>query len=470
MSVTDVAPAGQAPGRPPRRIQDFIFARELAEVYLLLDHVSGRSDKSLAMAFDGDPQKGADIIKKVCNIGWPANPPESLNGESAATLLMAKDRLNYAAKPANGASIAFTILVAGDDEVIARRRASWRRWFGRLFPFGPARPPEPSENVPNTYWEADLPSRTSLAERAYPGLVATAGKFNRRIKYLVFLLFIWLILTCLLSWNIAAGRTALARLDAAKTTLAATEKRIAEIEAGESAKRQQAPPGAPAGNQLAAATLVQRYCEHPQTLPRLRLESGVAVDQFENSAQYQICDERRDEKTHVEIVRADVSAWLNSWNWVTVASSALCGSWCLLENNWQDGKVPPSRFDVWAAIIAEVLATAVLPICYGFLGAGAAVVRSIYAKMRESLLSPRDLTLAWGQLALGAVIGACIGLFVSPTSGGPQGVALISGASTLSLAALSFIAGFGVESVFVALESLIRRIFNVSPQPAQVGP
>jgi hypothetical protein len=205
-------------------------------------------------------------------------------------------------------------------------------------------------------------------------------------------------------------------------------------------------------------------------LPRLRLESGVAVDQFENSAQYQICDERRDEKTHVEIVRADVSAWLNSWNWVTVASSALCGSWCLLENNWQDGKVPPSRFDVWAAIIAEVLATAVLPICYGFLGAGAAVVRSIYAKMRESLLSPRDLTLAWGQLALGAVIGACIGLFVSPTSGGPQGVALISGASTLSLAALSFIAGFGVESVFVALESLIRRIFNVSPQPAQVGP
>jgi hypothetical protein len=38
--------------------------------------------------------------------------------------------------------------------------------------------------------------------------------------------------------------------------------------------------------------------------------------------------------------------------------------------------------------------------------------------MRDSLLSPRDLTLALGQLALGAVIGACIGLFVTPSSSG----------------------------------------------------
>jgi hypothetical protein len=32
------------------RMQDFSFARELSEVYLLLDHVSGRSDKRLAAA------------------------------------------------------------------------------------------------------------------------------------------------------------------------------------------------------------------------------------------------------------------------------------------------------------------------------------------------------------------------------------------------------------------------------------
>jgi hypothetical protein len=33
-------------------IQGFIFKRELAEVYLLLDHLSGRSDKSLAAIGD----------------------------------------------------------------------------------------------------------------------------------------------------------------------------------------------------------------------------------------------------------------------------------------------------------------------------------------------------------------------------------------------------------------------------------
>jgi len=54
----------------------------------------------------------------------------------------------------------------------------------------------------------------------------------------------------------------------------------------------------------------------------------------------------------------------------------------------------------WAAVLVEVLATAVLPLFYGFLGAGAAVVRNIWGKMKDSLLSPRDLTLSLGQLAL----------------------------------------------------------------------
>jgi len=45
------------------RIQNFIFARELAEVYLLLDHLSGRSDKGLA-----DQES---LITEICNIGWP---------------------------------------------------------------------------------------------------------------------------------------------------------------------------------------------------------------------------------------------------------------------------------------------------------------------------------------------------------------------------------------------------------------
>ena len=65
-----------------------------------------------------------------------------------------------------------------------------------------------------------------------------------------------------------------------------------------------------------------------------------------------------------------------------------------------------------------MLGGAILPVCYGILGAAAAVLRLLSRRMRLSLLTPRDLSLSIQQLALGAVIGACIGLFVaSPGSG-----------------------------------------------------
>jgi len=81
--------------------------------------------------------------------------------------------------------------------------------------------------------------------------------------------------------------------------------------------------------------------------------------------------------------------------------------------------------------------------------------------MRDSLLLPRDSTLSFSQLALGAVIGACIGLFFISSSGS-QGTAGPIIPVTLAPSALSFIAGFGVEGVFVMLESLIKRVFNIT--------
>src|SRR5262245_37171637 len=133
MSVTDPATASQDASAPQKgRIQDFIFGRELAEVYLLLDHVSGRSDKNLATAF-GTEAEGKATIRDICAIGWPPEPGKTPRAEDASILLMAKDRLNAAAKPASGATIAFTHLVTGDDEVLARRRASRSGWFRGLF-------------------------------------------------------------------------------------------------------------------------------------------------------------------------------------------------------------------------------------------------------------------------------------------------------------------------------------------------
>ncbi len=76
---------------------------------------------------------------------------------------------------------------------------------------------------------------------------------------------------------------------------------------------------------------------------------------------------------------------------------------------------------------------------------------------------PRGYPLAPGQLALGATLGACIGLFIAPSGGGAaqaEGALVLNWG--LSASALSFVAGFCVESVFVALESPVCRIFNIS--------
>jgi hypothetical protein len=153
--------------------------------------------------------------------------------------------------------------------------------------------------------------------------------------------------------------------------------------------------------------------------------------------------------------------WLAPWRFFGIESRPTYEKACVPEGaSVKSGSISEHQR---ASVLVEILAIAVLPIFYGFLGAGAAVVRDIWSKMRDCLLLPRDLTLSLGRLALGAVIGACIGLFVSPSGTAGQAGALTT-AVTLTPSALSFIAGFGVEGFFVALESFIKRVFNI-PDP-----
>jgi hypothetical protein len=542
-----------------QRMQDFIFARELAEVYLLLDHLSGRSDKSLtSLIGDGEEKTGNGWIQKICEIGWEPKGTVAEQASQAVTLLLAKDRLNSVAKPANGASIAFTLLVTGDDDGPAVQPkypfGLWNRLKGRertverpqmsarvtgamvqppSVPAGgseaanSAQPPvESASNAanaaptipqlsvgadngtgdsaspPSGVWGDQSPSRLSLARQAYPGLVNRARQFNRRIKFIIFLLLFWLIFTCLLSWNIAAGHAILARIDAIETTKTSILKRIAAAEvmpespgarptldasvsfnaevAPESAGARPTPDASASSNAevtsvtqgakptvgLPASTkpvLIVRYCDRPHLLPLRNPSTGVSLHQFENATQRQICDELNDNLIANYNSHEDLADWLAPWRWLHLPSHLICGG----DKCTKDPTVPlldASRLGdqhQWAAVMVEVLTTAVLPLCYGFLGAGAAVVRSIWGKMRDSLLSPRDLTLSLGQLALGAVIGACIGLFITPSGLASQGASGLTSSVTLTPSALSFIAGFGVEGVFLALESFIKRVFNI---------
>lgn len=566
------------------QLLDFILTRELAEVYLLLDHVSGRTDKRLVPDTDGDASASRkNWIKGICEIGWPPKGTEIQQADQAATLLIAKDKLNALAHPANGATIAFTVLVAGEDLGDTQggkhhlgRPSFWRHPLMRICAWiSPDRPKAgaavtdgaaPPSAAPTPAGAGSTstgavpsqghgggggdgvggrnggdgrhpPTRMSLARVAYPGLVRTARTFRWKIGFVILLLFIWLLTTCVLSWHVAAGQAILARLEAAGKQKAEITKKITDIENEEAKSRGSNAPGvpsaggtpppaspqaradaAPATNTGAAAAgatttpvptppapasssvqaptaptlagttpkvYVMRYCDRPGQVPPVTM-GAKSIDQFNSATEHQICDQQAEYEQRYTVGYKDIADWLIPWRWL-VRGDWLPWRWEWRPWRWSsrscDGAsksaAPPPCAGVntsqrvtnlqgvadeqWAAVLVGVLAASVLPLCYGFLGAGAAVVRNLWGKMRDSLLAPRDWTLALGQLALGAVIGACIGLFVTPSGAtASQTAAGLTGTVALSASALSFIAGFGVEGVFVALESFMRRVFNLN--------
>jgi hypothetical protein len=127
--------------------------------------------------------------------------------------------------------------------------------------------------------------------------------------------------------------------------------------------------------------------------------------------------------------------------------------------------VPTDSPQVVAAILSA-FGTYMLSMCFTLLGAGVSILRDVYDKVRDSTLSPRDLPLAWGRLALGLVAGAAIGLFYSPSQIPLQGGGGLTGSLTLSAQGLAFLAGYGVDSVFAVFDGLLRRLSVAAQAPA----
>jgi hypothetical protein len=467
------------------QIQDFIFLRELSEVYLLIDHVSGRSDKSLeSVGASGAAQAPLQLgwLEQICEIGWPPKGSDVQKAGQAATLLRAKDRLNFAAKPASGATIAFTLLVSGEDNSDQPSRSSIRDRFLRRLRH-PKRdghdvvPPSAAgggrAGAPNGGgkldfstggWGGNAPSRLSLARLAYPGLVTVADRFTWQIRGIILLLLLWLIVTCSLSWDVAFGHAIFHRLDGLRAQSATLTTDIAAAEADMA--KQAADPATKVDHAVQALGMTLLSCDWPLLLRPQWPNDLSEAGKLSQVSQVELCSRIARQRRDYAVSRANLADWMAPWGWLKGVSHFICGSPCLTVSNGSVTLPEDAPIEQWAAILLEVLASAVLPLCYGLLGAGAAVVRSLWGKMRDSLLSPRDLTLALGQLALGAVIGASIGLFITPSSAPPDGSNGFTSSVALTGSALSFISGFGVEGVFVALESLIKRIFNL-PEPAK---
>lgn len=456
----------------PTHIQDFIFVRELCEVYLLLDHISGRWDKTFPTTAPGttpDPHLANDSVsvEAICKIGWPVMGSPVERAQQAATLLLAKDRLNAASKPANGATIAFTLMVVGEENRQSDRSPKAKRRsaetsdavgsHGTEKRFDGERDPHQARADSGKGWLGEHrtpPTRMYLAHKAFPGLINAATEFRRRISTLVYSLVAFLIVTCLLSWYAAAGNIILTHLD----TVHAQEREISRkigIMVTSSLADNLKPTTAPAGSGLEEVSLsrTDNLALTAKGDPVYSAEACRAyfihtLDRSKSAEPFYICDMLDDKLKEHEAIGANLARWL-FW-----------------KNAWPGPKIEPhANNEEFSRIMTQVLISSVLPFFYGILGAGAAVLRDLWSKMRESCLSPRDSTLAFGQLALGAIIGACISLFISPAIAGAPSESVLGG-FILTGSALSFVAGFGVEGVFQALESLVRRIFN-NPDPTK---
>lgn len=415
----------------------FVLTRELAEVHLLLDNLSSDPDTTITALSSREPPDGLekDWIDRVCEISWPPPAAAPDKAKQAALLIRAKDYLNRLAKPASGASIAFTLLVT-------QREGD----------------PNPRDDRQPGYHPAETHSRASLAELAFPDFAPRAQRFRKALRVMNAILLSVLVLTCFTSWYVAFGNSTLGEYAAAQKRLAEAQVRVANLETGvrpaslagsetgrptdQTANSAAAQTGGTTTNgtngtqtQAADPDAGLGYCNRwtAATQP-----DGQKVKRYSNAEQRQACLELEDATVQRTAVEARLTEWLWLWGWLVDRSSGAAAI---------------------AAHFATIIGTAALPVLYGILGAGAAVLRSISHRIKASTLSPRDFSLSLQQLALGAVIGACIGLFIVQ----PGEEQALIGPVALSISAISFIAGFGVEAVFQALEALISRIFNIAP-------
>ncbi|QBE66691.1 hypothetical protein [Pseudoduganella lutea] len=275
-----------------------------------------------------------------------------------------------------------------------------------------------------------------------------AINFNRRMLWLVLFLLGSLTLTCALSWHVAAGNVILEHLDAVRTSTTALRAEISTAELKYAADERA---------RLMAAEAKGRLARDPEPVRFCTLAGPDGKPRYRTTEEYQVCQRADALREERRAVRLNLREWLAPWR----------SFYGLFHDAEPVPTTDPEELNVrrrgteeMARIVTLVVGTSFLPLAYGVLGAGAAVVRRLWERMRESMLSPRDSTLALLQLALGGTIGACIGLFISPSGAAPGESKGLLDAWALSGSALSFIAGFGVEGVFQALENFVQRLFR----------
>src|SRR3954454_8054724 len=150
-------------------INAVLFKKDLNEVHLLIDLVSGRADRSLSILSMPDPDHpsviltSAEILRRITLMRYPPKNTDAMNAANATILLMAKDRLSALADPARALTIAYATMLTNSD-----RGRYWSRLFKLIMR-------KPRSNTPDQV-SGDM--GVDLALSTFPGLQAHAAQFS----------------------------------------------------------------------------------------------------------------------------------------------------------------------------------------------------------------------------------------------------------------------------------------------------
>jgi|HubBroStandDraft_1064217.scaffolds.fasta_scaffold55782_2 hypothetical protein len=430
----DERPGDQRPGDQRRAAREKLLNREAAEVYLLLDFLSGRADRSLRPTCEEqgqsllqdrlhspDPKPSPDLpapelkaredfekrrakieadlrdptqlVLRTLQIKYPIGEQDKEFDADAAFLMRARDVLNSRAAPATGASIAFTSMLAG-----LRSREAHDRYGGI--------------------------TSLEFANIAYPWLKGEAENLVRSIQLLVGLMFWVLLITVVVSSYTAWGKSLLDSLDAVRRDDHAVR-------------------------QILLDRMLPASATDPRTIGAALVPDCTGLHD-NNSDTITICYRINDIQVRSAATYYDLARWEYPLRGVNPGKNLGSGA-----------AAAQNKTEQWATAAVTVLGNYIMPILYAFLGSLAFVLRRYYDRLAASMLSPRDRRANYIRLLLGTLIGGCIGLVYSG-SGVAQTTGTLGLAVTLSTSSLAFLAGYGVEGVFKALDGIIKQLFQVN--------
>jgi hypothetical protein len=110
-----------------------------------------------------------------------------------------------------------------------------------------------------------------------------------------------------------------------------------------------------------------------------------------------------------------------------------------------------------AQILLETLSSYLLPFILGMLGAATQVLRSVARRIAQQSLNPVLLPTYYIRVLLGYIIGTIIGLFMLPSVAGNAANPL-GFLTSLPLLTAAFIAGYGSEVIFTALDKFVNDL------------